>query len=335
MNKDEIDFFMKNGYFILKNAISKDFCEKVVNNSKEVFKESLGNDYHKKFYHIKYANYNNHLKNLKNNHNFKYNFLKEHNNILNQVANTNTNYNIPGGGCIGSFKTDNNEVNWHIDGWEHHWLSQPLHTTCVIAYTDTNQGTWVAPESIKIITELFYKHNFMFHAETLMEFSPLTQYIINKCKDIRQIPLKQGDMLVMHPFLLHAANNNKTQDIRSVCNYHLYKEIDFKNPISLVEKKMNQDLLELKLDPNLYKLDTSKNLPKYDPLVIRTCHDKEYDLLKKQLIYLQKNNIEISKNYKNVMKNNFNKNNNKDLDDYNKNIYNIKKNLFSLRPNNQ
>ena len=262
----------------------------------------------------------------------KYNFSKYINKILNKVANTNNNYDIGSGSCIASFKTTNNDVVWHIDGWEHHWLTQPLHAQCVIAYTDTNEGTWVAPESIKMITELLYKNNFMFHAETFMEFSPLTQYIINKCKDIRKISLKQGDMLVTHPFLLHAANNNKTQDIRVVTNYHLYRNINIKDPISLVEKRINQDLLELKLDPNLYKLDTSKNLSNYESWLFRKNHEKEYNLFKNQLIFLQKNNI-INKDNNNFMKNNFNKNNHQILDKFNNNIYNLKKKRFSKREN--
>lgn len=49
----------------VKNAVDKDFCNNVVSNAKNVMKESFGKDYHKKFYHIKLAHYNNHLKKLK------------------------------------------------------------------------------------------------------------------------------------------------------------------------------------------------------------------------------------------------------------------------------
>ena len=334
MNKEDANFFLKNGYLVLKNAVDKEFCKKIIQNAKEVFTEALGDDYDKKFYHIKVHTGNYHIKNLKNHDNLKYYFSKESNNIFNQVANTNIKHVISAGTCIASFKSNSDEINWHIDGWDHHYLTQRLHSTCVIAYTDTNEGTWVAPESVKMVTELFYKHQFVFHCELFSEWSPLLKNIIDKCEDIRQVSLKQGDMLITHPFLLHAANNNKTQDIRLINNFHLYKEIDIKNPKSLVELKTKKDLIDLDLDPENYKLDSNKNLQPYTPWVYRKDDDKEYKILKKQLIYFQKYNI-INKNDANIMKNNFNKNNDRELDDYNKNIYKIKKKLFGLRPKNQ
>jgi len=333
MRKEDADFFLRNGYFVLKNAVDKKFCEKVIHNAKEVFLETFGNDYDKKFYHIKVHTGNHHIKNLKNHGNLKYNFSKKSNDIFNQVANTNINHIIPDGTCIASFKSSNCEINWHIDGWEHHFLTQNLHSTCVIAYTDTNEGTWVAPESINMITQLLYKHQFMFHSELFLEWSPIIKNIIEKCVDIRQIPLKQGDMLITHPFLLHAANNNKTQDIRVITNFHLYKDIDIKNPKTLVELKIKKDLTELNLNPENYKLDFNNNLPTYTPWVYRKNDDKEYEILKSQLIYFQNNNI-VNKDDTNLMKNNFNEKNIKELDEYNKNIYKIKKKLFGLRPKN-
>ena len=133
---------------------------------------------------------------------------------------------------------------------------------------------------------------------------------------------------------MHAGNNNKTQDIRLITNFHLYKDIDIKKPKSLVELKIIKDLEELKLDPENYKLDLNKNLETYSPWLYRKDDDKEYDVLKKQLIYFQNHNM-INKDDTNLMKNNFNENNNKELDEYNKNIYKTKRELFGLRPKNQ
>ena len=149
MNKKDTEFFFRNGYFVLKNAVDKNFCEEVIQNAKEVFSDSLGDDYQEKFYHLKVHAGNIHLKDLKNHDNLKYHFSKECDHIFNQVANTNINHHIPSGTCIASFKSNSDEIYWHIDGWEHHFLTQNLHSTCVIAYTDTNEGTWVAPESLK------------------------------------------------------------------------------------------------------------------------------------------------------------------------------------------
>ena len=334
MNKKDTEFFFRNGYFVLKNAVDKNFCEEVIQNAREVFSDSLGDDYQEKFYHLKVHVGNNYLKDLKNHDNLKYYFSKECDHIFNQVANTNINHYIPSGTCIASFKSNSDQINWHIDGWEHHFLTQNLHSTCVIAYTDTNEGTWVAPESIKMITELFYKHQFMLHCELFSEWSPVLKSILNKCKDIKQVSLKQGDILITHPFLLHAGNNNKTQDIRVITNFHLFKDIDIQKPKSLVELKIIKDLEELKLDPENYKLDLNKNLQTYSPWLYRKDDDKEYDVLKKQLIYFQNHKM-INKDDTTLMKNNFNENNNKELDEYNKNIYKIKKKLFGLRPKNQ
>ena len=92
MEKKDSDFFIDNGYFVLKNAVDEDFCNKVIENAKNVFKESLGNDYDRKFYHIKCAHYNKHLKNLKNTDSLKYNFSNVNNEILNKIANTKKKY---------------------------------------------------------------------------------------------------------------------------------------------------------------------------------------------------------------------------------------------------
>ena len=133
---------------------------------------------------------------------------------------------------------------------------------------------------------------------------------------------------------MHAGNNNKTQDIRVITNFHLFKNIDIKKPISLVELKITKDLEELNLDPENYKLDLNKNLQTYTPWVYRKDDDKEYDVLKKQLIYFQNHDM-INKDDTTLMKNNFNENNYKELDKYKKNIYKMKKKLFGLRPKNQ
>jgi ectoine hydroxylase-related dioxygenase (phytanoyl-CoA dioxygenase family) len=334
MNKDDINFFMDNGYFILKNAVDKSFCDIVFKNTKNVLNKAYGSDYENKYYHIKLIGRNPHITDFMNTHNLSYNFKKDKNDILNQVAGTNITNRTSGGYTISSFKSGHNEKNWHLDGWAHHYLSQSMHSTCVIAYTDTVEGTWVAPESIKLLTEFFYNNNFMLHCENFLEFAPLLRHIINKCNDIRQVSLEQGDMLITHPFLVHAANFNKTQDIRVITNMMLMKEIDLKNPISLVELRIQKDLEELKLDINKYHLDTSKVLPKYEPIVGRPNHDNQYKLLKNQLIHLQKNNIINDKDQidgVNIMKNNFNETNNEELDNYNKNIYKKVKERFYMR----
>ena len=92
MNKKDTEFFLKNGYFVLKNAVDKNFCEEAIQNAREVFSDSLGDDYQEKFYHAKVHVGNYHLKNLKNYDNLKYYFSKECDQIFNQIANTNINH---------------------------------------------------------------------------------------------------------------------------------------------------------------------------------------------------------------------------------------------------
>jgi len=325
MEEKDVQFFMDNGYVILKNAVDRSFCDKLIENAYDVIHANYGKNASDNYYNIKVASYNPNIKDFKNTMGLSYNFENNINDVLNKIAGTNVHHKIHNGSSIASFKTDNNDLNWHIDGWEHHWLNQPLHVTVVLAYTDTNEGTWVAPESIKMLTDLMFNFNFMIHPELLDDYSPLPQYIINKCKDIRQLSLTKGDMLIMHPLLLHSASNNKTQDIRLVNNFHIYREINFKNPISLVEMRTKKDLSELNLDPNNYTIDLNKNLSEYQALILRNNHDDEYNLIKTQLIYFQKNNIILDKDYKNIIKNNFNEDNNEILDNYNRNILGIKK----------
>ena len=117
MNKDDINFFMDNGYFILKNAVDKSFCDSVVKNTKNVLNKAYGSDYENKYYHIKLIGRNPHITDFMNTHNLSYNFKKDKNDILNQVAGTNITNRTSGGYTISSFKSGHNEKNWHLDGW--------------------------------------------------------------------------------------------------------------------------------------------------------------------------------------------------------------------------
>ena len=224
---------------------------------------------------------------------------------------------------------------YHIDGWEHHWLNQKLHSTCVIAYSDIIDGTTIAPESISIITELMYKTKMKFHAETFMQFSPLVEYISKQCTDIRKISLTQGDMLITHPFLLHSSTQNSTNNLRILTNFHLYKEINLLNPVSLVEQRICRDLSSINANLLQYTINNSniEILPSYTPIVFRTSHFKEYKLYQEQIMYLIRLLIldDTIIHPPHIMMPYTNNSDNGSIDNINIEIYNKIKKMFSIR----
>jgi len=107
---------------------------------------------------------------------------------------------------------------WHKDGdyfW--HFLDSPEQALLVIViWRDIGQhggGTFIAPDSIKPVAEYL-----LAHPEGVHPFENDFADLIHECHDFREITGKAGDVIVMHPYMLHASSQNHSGIARFITN---------------------------------------------------------------------------------------------------------------------
>jgi hypothetical protein len=109
---------------------------------------------------------------------------------------------------------------WHKDGdWFRHFLDSPEQALLVIVFWDDvgeAQGpTHVAVDSISPIARHLAEH-----PEGLdpADLKPVVAEILPTCSDFRALTGRRGDIVFAHPFLLHRASVNSTDDLRLISN---------------------------------------------------------------------------------------------------------------------
>ncbi len=107
---------------------------------------------------------------------------------------------------------------WHKDGdffW--HFLDSPEQGLLVIvAWRDmlpTGGGTFIAPDSVKPIAKYLQDH-----PEGLHPFEGGYGNLITECNDLREVTAKAGDVILMHPYMLHASSQNHLGIARFITN---------------------------------------------------------------------------------------------------------------------
>ncbi|KAL4994220.1 hypothetical protein BDV10DRAFT_197696 [Aspergillus recurvatus] len=158
--------------------------------------------------------------------------------------------------------------NWHVDGdffW--HFLDSPEQALLVIPlFSDIaprGGGTMICPEAIPFMARYLYEHPegaspYMVPRHEAQPENPdaepgLSFYksLIGKCTDFHEMTGKTGDVVLMHPLMLHSASRNMLRNPRIITN----PPVGLKEPFnfdrddpseySLVEKKT---LLALGMD---------------------------------------------------------------------------------------
>ena len=117
---------------------------------------------------------------------------------------------------------------WHKDGgFFQHYLDSPEQALLVlVAWTDVqSQGgaTFIAPDSIEVVAR--YLAN---HPEGVRARPETFGALIHQCRDFREVTAQAGDVVLCHPFLLHAVGQN----VRRV-------ERIISNPIVMLQEPMN------------------------------------------------------------------------------------------------
>jgi hypothetical protein len=107
---------------------------------------------------------------------------------------------------------------WHKDGdffW--HFLDSPEQGLLVIAVwrdiVPQGGGTFIACDSVKPIAE--YLNN---HREGLHPFENRFGGLISECQDFREVTAKAGDVIILHPYMLHASSQNHSGKARFITN---------------------------------------------------------------------------------------------------------------------
>ena len=138
--------------------------------------------------------------------------------------------------------------NWHVDGdFFLHFLDSREQALLVIpVFTEIKPrggGTMIAPEGIKMIAKHLYEH-----PEGVLPggFGALDK--IQECEDFHEVTGSPGDVVLMHPLMMHSASRNALRIPRIITNPPvLLKEpfnFDRENPedYSIVEKKTLKEL---------------------------------------------------------------------------------------------
>ncbi|THH08895.1 hypothetical protein EW145_g2398 [Phellinidium pouzarii] len=163
--------------------------------------------------------------------------------------------------------------NWHVDGdFFSHYLDSPEQALLVIpVYAPIGPrggGTFISPDGISIIAKYLAAHPEGV-LPTGLSFTPSTSTYRNKeddpgywshlkevknCKTFVEITGEVGDVVLMHPLMLHTASKNYTRIPRIITNppVSLKEPFNFnrENPeeYSLVERKTLKEIGVEKLD---------------------------------------------------------------------------------------
>jgi hypothetical protein len=107
---------------------------------------------------------------------------------------------------------------WHKDGdFFHHFLDSPEQgLLLIVIWKDVaprGGGTFFAPDSIKPVAEYLLSDRTGLHP-----FENGFGSLITKCHDFREATGKAGDVVFMHPYMLHASSQNHSGIARFITN---------------------------------------------------------------------------------------------------------------------
>lgn len=107
---------------------------------------------------------------------------------------------------------------WHKDGdFFHHFLDSPEQgLLLIVIWKDIEPrggGTFFAPDSIKPVAEYLLADRTGVHP-----FENGFGSLITQCRDFREATGKAGDVVFMHPYMLHASSQNHSGVARFITN---------------------------------------------------------------------------------------------------------------------
>lgn len=131
---------------------------------------------------------------------------------------------------------------WHKDGsfFRHFLDSWEQALLVIVIWSDIEHqggGTFIAPDSLKVMAKFFAEH-----PEGIDPGEFDFQSLISQCEDFVEVTGEVGDVIIMHPFMLHASSPNHSGKVRFITN----PPIILKEPLKLNRpEKEAYSLLEL------------------------------------------------------------------------------------------
>ena len=112
---------------------------------------------------------------------------------------------------------------WHIDGGHfRHFLDSPEQgLLTVVAWTDIRErsgGTFVALDSIGPVAKLLASQPEGLHPDGVMGSGYLIPGLLRECQQLTELTADQGDVILMHPLVLHRVSGNPSGVARFIAN---------------------------------------------------------------------------------------------------------------------
>jgi ectoine hydroxylase-related dioxygenase (phytanoyl-CoA dioxygenase family) len=110
------------------------------------------------------------------------------------------------------------EKGWHKDGdFFKHYLDSPEQALLtIIVFSDIEHkggGTFIAPDSIPVVARFLLEHP---EGVEPNDFSHAG--LIKKCNNLIEVTARAGDVILMHPYMLHTSSFNHSQTARLIIN---------------------------------------------------------------------------------------------------------------------
>ena len=135
---------------------------------------------------------------------------------------------------------------WHKDGWHfRHFLNSPEQATVTVPlYSDIQPmsgGTYLAVDSIGPVARLLLDSPGGLHPDSVQGAGYLIPGLVDQCREFTELTGEAGDMVLLHPYMLHRVSINPSTRPRFIANMApvLTEPMIFKreqdDPYSLVE----------------------------------------------------------------------------------------------------
>ncbi|CAI7595787.1 unnamed protein product [Penicillium manginii] len=174
--------------------------------------------------------------------------------------------NLGTGEMLGKWPKPTELNGWHVDGdFFTHFLDSPEQGLLVIPlFTDIQEhagGTMVCPDAIKVIAQYLYDHPegvspYMVprgSKQTKKDFEDFYDDIIQKCHEFHEMTGEVGDVILLHPLMVHSVSVNSLRHARIITNppVSLKEPFNFDRPdptkYSIVERKTIESIGEDRL----------------------------------------------------------------------------------------
>ncbi len=112
---------------------------------------------------------------------------------------------------------------WHKDGWHfRHFLNSPEQGLLTVPIFSDIQprsgGTFVAADSIRPVAELLAKHPAGLHPDSVQGAGYLIPGLVEQCSEFAELTGEAGDMVLLHPYMLHRVSVNPSRRPRFIAN---------------------------------------------------------------------------------------------------------------------